>query len=447
MPELDYIRNLLGIKLSEKIIFTKEPRKLRSDGKSYMVFYAKLTHKPEVCPHCGVVREGHNIRVHDYYVSDIKMGAFISGDQARLHLSKPRFKCLSCRKTFKIENGIVKPYHQISNQLELKIFRDASLPISETNIAYLNHVSHATVNRKINKTHEQRVINYEVLPEVLCFDEFKSTNNAEGAMSFIFKEHSGKVIDIVENRQLEQLKRYFRQYSRKARRGVKHIVIDIYMPYVSLIETMFPNATIVIDKFHVVQLVNRALNQTKIEAMKRHKEHHTKFKNYWRLILMNSSKLSTFKYHYSRTFQNHLTTNQIVKEILNIDGELKVTNDYYQAILRAIEVKDEEKLKHLFDNPYDGISAKMQIARRSLKKFIEPIIAALDTGYTNASLVGTITLIKTIKRVAFGYRSFYHFRNRIMLVLDYNPIKKQREHKAKLKIKEKERLERQKSVA
>lgn len=89
----------------------------------------------------------------------------------------------------------------------------------------------------------------------------------------------------------------------------------------------------------------------------------------------------------------------------------------------------------------------MKAARKSLNKFVEPIIAALETGYSNGRLEGTITMIKTIKRIAFGYRCFYHFRNRIMIILEHNPIKKQRIYKAKLKLQEKQRLENQQFAA
>ena len=143
----------------------------------------------------------------------------------------------------------------------------------------------------------------------------------------------------------------------------------------------------------------------------------------------------------------NITTNQIVNEILCIDAELKATYKYYQAILHAIDAKDEQTLRQLLDHPHEDISEKMKTACKSLNKFIEPVVAALETNYTNASLEGTITLIKTIKRVAFGYRSFYHFRIRIMLILDFNPIKKQREYKARFKLQKEERLERQKLAA
>ena len=48
----------------------------------------------------------------------------------------------------------------------------------------------------------------------------------------------------------------------------------MYSPYVSLIKKMFPNAQIVIDKFHLTQLVSRAFNKTRIMIMKKHKQHY-----------------------------------------------------------------------------------------------------------------------------------------------------------------------------
>ena len=39
--------------------------------------------------------------------------------------------------------------------------------------------------------------------------------------------------------------------------------------YVNLIPTLFPNAKIIIDRFHIVQLINRSLNRTRITIMNR----------------------------------------------------------------------------------------------------------------------------------------------------------------------------------
>ena len=110
---------------------------------------------------------------------------------------------------------------------------------------------------------------FDSLPKSLCFDEFKSTKDAKGAMSFLFCDASNhRLLDIVENRQLCSLRNYFLRYSKKARTSVKAICIDLYSPYISLIKELFPNASIVLDRFHMVQLLSRALMKTRIQGMK-----------------------------------------------------------------------------------------------------------------------------------------------------------------------------------
>ncbi|MFB7158736.1 transposase [Lysinibacillus sp. NPDC056232] len=44
--------------------------------------------------------------------------------------------------------------------------------------------------------------------------------------------------------------------------------------------------------------------------------------------------------------------------------------------------------------------------------------------YTNGGLEGKNNLIKVIKGIAFGYRSFYHFKIRIMIISNDLSLKK-----------------------
>ena len=111
---------------------------------------------------------------------------------------------------------------------------------------------------------------------------------------------NSKIIDIVEDRKLNNLMKYFSRYSRDSRMNVKTIVIDMYTSYISLIKTMSPNASIVIDKFHLIELISRSLNKTRIKLMKKDKDNYNKLKRYWKNILkfrfeLNSS--SWKKYH------------------------------------------------------------------------------------------------------------------------------------------------------
>jgi transposase len=41
---------------------------------------------------------------------------------------------------------------------------------------------------------------------------------------------------------------------------VRYVVMDMWRPYRQAVETMLPDATVVIDKFHVVRMANQSLD-------------------------------------------------------------------------------------------------------------------------------------------------------------------------------------------
>ena len=53
---------------------------------------------------------------------------------------------------------------------------------------------------------------------------------------------------------------------------------------------------------------------------------------------------------------------------------------------------------------------------RTYNRFKSFIINSFEYDYNNGLIEGINNLIKGIKRIAFGFRSFYHFKTRILLV-------------------------------
>lgn len=81
-----------------------------------------------------------------------------------------------------------------------------------------------------------------------------------------------------------------------------------------------------------------------------------------------------------------------------------------------INTKDKNALKnHLKFYQTEDISDYMKIAINSILKNFDYVTNALDYKYSNGAIEGINNYIKTIKRIAFGYKSFYHFRNRILI--------------------------------
>ena len=101
----------------------------------------------------------------------------------------------------------------------------------------------------------------------------------------------------------------------------KQQIVDLHnagMKRSEIIKALFPKAKIVLDRFHIVQYMNRALNQTRIQIMKQYDKKSLEYralKYYWKLIQKDSRKLS-LKAFYSRTFRETLTPRQCLDKIV-----------------------------------------------------------------------------------------------------------------------------------
>ena len=161
------------------------------------------------------------------------------------------------KKIFSPSTSIVSDNSNISNNLKYTIALELQENISLTSIAERYNISVASVQRIMDECYSDFKVNKEHLPEAICIDEFKSVKNIDGAMSFVFADFQSKsIIDIVEDRRLHSLTEYFSRFSLEARKNVKYICMDMYVPYISLVNSIFPNAKIVIDKFHIVKVLS-----------------------------------------------------------------------------------------------------------------------------------------------------------------------------------------------
>ena len=386
------------------------------------IFSGVLSYPPDACPHCGHVYDPA-ITKYGFKTSLITLPK-VSEFNTYLKLRKQRYYCRHCDQTFTLRTSIVKENCFISNNTKLAIALKANKKISEKDIASDYNVSHCTVSRTIDTFYQIYQPKKNYLPPNLSFDEFKSVKSAEGAMSFLFIDSSsGRVIDIVEDRRLDRLIKYFMSYTKAARRAVKTIVIDMYAPYMSLIQKVFPNAHIILDRFHMVQLFSRAFNKTRVSAMKNHKAYHYKFKKYWKLLLKNHADLDCIHSYYERCFKKHMRQIDIVEFFLDLDPVLKASYILYQEVLTAIKYRKDNLLTSLLSTVDPLVSDYICTAVQSMLKHLEYVKNGLRYPYNNGRIEGLNNKIKVIKRIAFGYRSFYHFRNRILISFNIANLK------------------------
>ena len=110
--------------------------------------------------------------------------------------------------------------------------------------------------------------------------------------------------------------------------------MDMSGNYIPLVKLLFPNAKIVLDRFHIVQHMNRALKQARIQMMKAFEKKSLEYhilKYYWKLIQKDSRKLSPNAF-YSRTFREMLTPKACLDKIFEHVPQLEKYYNFYQLL-------------------------------------------------------------------------------------------------------------------
>ena len=199
----------------------------------------------------------------------------------------------------------------------------------------------------------------------------------------------------------------------------------MYSPYISLIKIMFPNAEIIIDKFHLVQLISRALHKSKINIMKKDNKHYNKLKRYWRLLLKSRDELDCSKWKRFTCFNELMTELDIVNYLIETNKELDDTYQLYQDLLYSIKNNNSKLLTDTLNNNSGIISEYMKTSIKTIKQYIPYIKNTFENKYNNGFIEGNNNFIKVLKRIAFGFRSFRRFKARIMICKGLIDIKKE----------------------
>ena len=178
--------------------------------------------------------------------------------------------------------------------------------------------------------------------------------------------------------------------------------------YIAIIERYLVNATLVIDRFHIVKALNEALDEVRKEEWRKVERSGKAFFKGLRWILLRSSGTRT-------------------KRHTRMINRLRRGNN---KIYRAWLLRDE--FESFWDYTYPGSAAKFLKGwmTRALKSRIEPIrrfvktlqthehriMPFIETGLTNAKGEGINRVLQIIKARASGFQTLDAFADLIYLV-------------------------------
>ncbi len=207
---------------------------------------------PTSCPHCdGEVIVGYGRR--EQWIRDLPM----HGKQVGLYFQTRRFRCKTCRKTFYEGLPGVDAKRFMTQRLASWIGPTAirrpfahvahEVGVSEWTVRdiFHDHVTDLEAHRQVET------------PQWLGLDEIHLIR----PRGVITNVQECTLVDLLANRNKETVAAYLMRLPQRER--VQLVAMDMWRPYKDAVQAALPQATIVIDKFHVLKMANAAVERVR----------------------------------------------------------------------------------------------------------------------------------------------------------------------------------------
>jgi transposase len=264
-----------------------------------------------------------------------------------------------------------------------------------------------------------RMLSSYKIPDVkrICVDEVyarkkpkkKGESRNERFFTVITDLETHRVIWVEDSRDKKALDKFFKIIGKEACKQIEVVAIDQHEDYAASVREHCKNATLVWDRFHLMQNFEEAVNDTRKQL---HEE---------QAGGSELRRLTLGKYRYLFLKKDKRRTDE--------ERQLKA-NEYFaklelvkERMLSFFDQPDEHHAKKIFEEIGDWI---WQSGFRPLMEWHRKFEAGWDTvknyfkfRVTSALSEGQNNVIKALKRRAYGYRNMAYFKLKIMQVCGY----------------------------
>jgi len=378
---------------------------IKTDGYLFFVADYKIDHVK--CPVCGKKAD----RVHDRRVQFIQDVPY-QDKKVAIRLEKKRYSCSHCGKRAipKRIQSITK-YSRKTERFKFYLLKQTDSR-NYSRVARENDLSYTSIKNSVNAQIDTMIekAQLETLDKVeaISIDEFAIKKKHKYAVA-LTDPINGKLIEVLSSRKKKDLIEYFNSWPKELREQIKYFSMDMWSPYKAVAETVFPNAKIVVDKFHLVTAINNALNKLRTnEQDKQTPANRTKFYKSRLTLLMAGEDLDD---------DGH----QRLIEIFKISPDLEKAWELKEEFRDLLQIPDVEESIKALNQWYERVSqSKLNLfykAKRTVKNWEENVINYFKTRITNGFAEGLNNKIKLIKRIGYGVPKVENLKRRVFLSL------------------------------
>jgi transposase len=201
---------------------------------------------------------------------------------------------------------------------------------------------------------------------------------------------------------------YFKEeWSKEARENIKAISMDMWGAYKSVAQEVFPNAKVVVDKFHMVMKVSDALDDIRKNVKKEANDNDSaKFYKSRNLLRKNGEEL---------TDDDH----EKLIELFRLSPALEKAWELKEEFRDMLQMNELSKAKNALNDWYkrvldSGLESFLD-AKKTVENWEEYLLNFFKTKISNGFAEGINNKIKLIKRIGYGVTNLESLRNRIFL--------------------------------
>ena len=370
----------------------------------------KIT-KAEPCPGCGYLSD----REHSQRWDDV-WDQPVWDKGVRLWIRKRRFKCshLLCPyyqqgKPFAERYASVGPHQPRTHRFERYIYRLAKRLAHTAVVKELAHchtpISDNTVGRLYHRLARQELAGYEPGRVVaIGIDEYSVWSGHRYA-TIITNPIRHTVIETFLGRDRETVVAHLQALFPPA--SIKLAVMDMRGGYAGAVLAVFPEAKIIIDKFHVVSVVIDALDATRIRIQRERSQTQR------RRIFKARKLLRKAREELDEPGERDLDTILATEPDLATAYQLK--EDFRAWYQLTIPEQASPTLSHWYQQVEDSHLSEWQQAVQTVRNWEPQIINYFYWPLTNSFTEGKNNVVGAVKRRAYGFRNFSNLRRRFLL--------------------------------
>ncbi len=351
------------------------------------------------CPRCGKT----STKEHDRRVQ-WKQDRRLRDKAVFLRLIKRRFRCLWCGKVFTEPDEVFGSRRRSSYRFREYLGQEA-LHQTVKRVAQKEQAGDGLVRRCVAEEIGRRLGTKGIIeaPEFIGLDEF-SVSGRRLYHTAICDLVDREVMEVVEGQGREKVEEYLDKLPQPER--VKGVAMDMHEPFRQAVNMCLAQAKVVVDKFHLIRHVNKALDKVRSRLqggnsrLKRRdlfQSRYSLLKGVERLASWERAKLNQLFYLYPQ-----------LKEAWRLKESFR---HWYSERDRG---RAEEKLNLLEREIASSSLPEFKELLRTFRNWREEILNYFDYRITNGFVEGKNNRIKTIKRMAYGYRNMENFRLRIL---------------------------------